>query len=843
MGYNNEGAPVKEKIRFAPELFIERAGGEFHTLKKTSCVRKEFDTMNDCYDFVKTHKDVYNLYGCSDFVRQFTGRHFRGELKPRNDLIQVWFFDIETKIGGGATGEIDEEGNDILSKGGFPDPKSAAESISLITMYNRSKKQITTWGLYAIDAPDVNSKQTEEQIQEDIDWIRSKNVDYRMFSDETSMLKDFLMFVKTNRLDILSGWNSEFFDVPYLYNRLVNLLGEALAAHLSPWKIVNEHKKFVNDKEKLTYEIVGVGHVDLLDLYKKFNPGSKESFALGFIADVELGVTKVELPGEDFKDSYENYWSTFVKYNIVDVLLLDDLDKKKQIVDLCMSIAYMAKCNYEDVVSAMRTWESLIYNHFLDLDIVEDWTKPHSKKLPLEGAYVHVPKPGAYRWVVSVDATSMYPSIMMQNNLSPETIQYKIDYTVQDVLDGKIPELKSNEILSCNGLVTRSDISGFIPILTKQVFDGRKEAKNKMLDLKKIVKSIENALEKSSTESDISALNMKQNVLKVLGNSLYGVCSLQHFRYYNHYIAEAITLSGQAYLKLTMKIINDVLNKLCGTVGKEYAFYGDTDSIFFTADAMVKKMWSNKTDDEIVAALEKFVMKVLQPEINDKLSVLTKKMGAPENYMFFKLEGISKNAIWLAKKRYIAALRYNEGVWYNPPEMKIMGMEIVRSSTPKFIKEQLRKAVQICIDGEESDLQKFVSVCKSDFIKKDVEDISFPRGCNGLGVYSDEKTIYKSGTPIHVRAALMHNHIIHEKNLSTKIQAIGDGDKIKFVHLKMPNPIHENIIGYTSKLPVEFGLHKYVDKNMMFEKGFVGPLEGVLKAIGWTSEEQNTLDF
>lgn len=826
MGYDKMGYPVKEKIKFKPEIFLPRESGKYRTITDEHCDRKEFESISDCNDYVEMYKDLYKIYGCNDYVRQFIGRTFRGELTGYQKYINVWWFDIETEV-----------------SSGFPEPSKAHERISLITMYNRTTKKIYTWGLYAIDDPEVNSKLSPEEIQENIDWIRNLEVDYRSFSNEESLLLDFLNFVQENRLDILSGWNSEVFDIPYLYNRIVNVLGESYAQKLSPWKIVKEHKKYQNDNEVLSYDIVGVGHVDLMDLYKKFNPGSKESFALDFIAEYELGENKLELPGESFRDSYENYWSTFVRYNIKDAILLQKIDEKKQIIDLCLSISYFAKCNYPDVLSAMRTWESLIYNYFLDRDIVETWSKTRVEKMPLEGAYVHDPVPGAYRWVVSVDATSMYPSFMMQNNLSPETVIRKINFTPEDFLKGNIPELAEDEILSCNGLITSKSKVGFISTLTKKVFDDRKNAKNRMLELKKTVKAIEDSLERFATEQEIAALNMKQNVLKVLGNSLYGVCSLTHFKYYDHYIAEAITLSGQSYLKTTMRIINETLNRICETEGVIYAFYGDTDSIFFTAEALVQKFWKDLDDKEIVGKLEKFVMKVLQKEINDQLDALSARMGAPENKLFFKLEGISKNAIWLAKKRYIAALKYNEGVWYEPEEMKIMGMEIVRSSTPKFIKEKLKEAVEICIKGTEEELQDYVAQFEDVFMSKDIEDISFPRSCNGISTYFDPVNRYKPKTPIHVRASIIHNMLVDELGLDHKIRKITDGDKIKFIHLNMPNPVHEDVIAYVGKFPKEFELSKYVDKKTMFEKVFIGPLEGVLDVIGWKWKHENTLDF
>ena len=741
---------------------------------------------------------------------------------------------------------------------GFPHPETAKEEISLITMYNRVTEKITTWGLYSVDDPHVNSKQPEGQVEEDVAWMRELNVDYRMFSEEASMLKDFLLFVKTNRMDILSGWNSELFDVPYLYNRIKNILGEEIANHLSPWKIVESHKRFVMNKERETHTIVGINHLDLLDLYKKFNPGSKEEFTLGFIAELELGETKVELPGEDFRDSYENYWSTFVKYNIVDVLLLDKLDKKKQIIDLCIAMAYMAKCGYEDVVSAMRLWESYIYNNFLKDNIVEDWEKKNSRKSELVGAFVQIPTPGKYKWAVSIDATSLYPKIMEMLNISPDTKKRKVSFEKskgdKSVMSNQVkfpffthdttesrtlhefdPSVfdPKTELVASNGVITDKTKDGFMRVLIMKMFQERKDAKDMMLHLKKV----------KGDKSEIAALNMKQNSLKVALNSLYGCLSMQYFRYFDNELAEAVTMTGQMIIQNTAMEVNRLLNKILGTKDVMYAFYSDTDSVYISFEHFVSRFCKGKNDKDTVAYLEKFVLDVLQGKINDYLDDLMGNFGVPKNLVTFKLEGIADTSIWLAKKRYVSNLLYNEGVWYDPPEMKIMGMEIVRSSTPKFIKNELKKAVAICINGTESELQAFIASCKSDFLKRSIEEISFPRGCNGITTYSDDIDIYKSGTPIQVRAALMHNKLVRDKGLTSKIREIADGERIKYIHLKTPNPTREDVIAYVGKFPKEFNLEKYIDKKAMFEKGFLGPIEGVLDAIGWESEEKNLLDL
>lgn len=828
MGYSHDKEPIKKRVKFEPELFLPKDDGTYTSLLQKKFAPKKFDSIGSVREYVDQYKELYSIHGISDMSRQYVCRNFRGKLSHSIYPIQVWWFDIETKV----------------SKG-FPKPETAAEQISLITLFNRTSKKIYTWSLHAIDDPTVNSGLSEEEIEKEKEWINAHNVDFRSFSNEESMLLDFLKFVHANRLDILSGWNSDAFDIPYLFNRLVNVLGESMAAKLSPWKIIEERTVHITETKSFkTYDIGGINHLDLMELYKKFNPGSKESFSLDFISNYELGEKKVELPGEDFKDSYSRFWATFVRYNIQDVLLLEKLDRKKQMIELCLAVAYMAKCSYSDVFSAMRTWECFITNSFYEKNMVEPWSKTRQESISLPGAYVHDPKAGRYRWVVSVDATALYPSIMMQNNLSPETIiSVLANVSPETIIDGNLPDLQPGTILSANGLITTSEFTGFIPELTRFVFDGRKEAKDQMLDLKKKLSDMSPS-EKSAAELEIAALNTRQSVLKVLGNSLYGVCALKHFRYYNFSIASAITLSGQLYLKKTMKLINDALNKIAGTVDVEYAFYGDTDSIFFTADAIVQKFWSDKDDKTIVGNLEKFVMKVLQPEINSKLVVLTEQMGAPETLLNFKLEGISKDAIWLAKKRYIAALMYNEGVWYDPIDYKIMGMEIVRSSTPKFIKKKLKEAVEIIVSGKEEDLHTFVENFKVEFMKQGYDTISFPRGCNGIETYRDATNIFKPKTPQHVRGALIFNSLIKKYGLDAAVPEIGDGDRIKFILLRKPNTAFSDVIAYNgSKIPEQFDLEKFIDWNLMFDKVFIGPLEGVLEAVNWTTEEQNTLDF
>lgn len=264
----------------------------------------------------------------------------------------------------------------------------------------------------------------------------------------------------------------------------------------------------------------------------------------------------------------------------------------------------------------------------------------------------------------------------------------------------------------------------------------------------------------------------------------------------------------------------------------------DTDSVYFDVSEFVKKHCSRMTDDEIVTYIEQFIFKVLQPELNKQLTAIAKTMGIDDCRIYYKLECIGTSIITLAKKRYMFDILYSEGVRYKEAKMKVMGIEIVRSSTPSMVKEYLRKAAKICLSGTQDELQKYVSGIKTDFRKLNYTDASFPRGCNGLETYSDPIKIYQSGCPMHVRAALLYNHHLKAKGLDTKYPLISEGEKIKFITLDKRNPIHEDVIGFPAKLPEELDLVKYIDWNLQYEKAFMKPLTSIANAIGWSPTPQ-----
>jgi DNA polymerase elongation subunit (family B) len=343
-------------------------------------------------------------------------------------------------------------------------------------------------------------------------------------------------------------------------------------------------------------------------------------------------------------------------------------------------------------------------------------------------------------------------------------------------------------------------------------------------------------------EPQVRMLDVKQKAVKVLANALYGISANAHFSGYDPDLGEAITLTGQVGIRTAMKLVDGFLNAALKTTGVTYCDYSDTDSMYITLDRLVEKTCQGKTNKEIVDFLEKFVFDVLQPMLNKGLSKMVESLGAPKCMLEFKLECIGTAIIYCAKKRYAFNILYSEGVRYESPKMKVMGMEIVRSSTPSAIKEQLKKGVKIALEKEEADLQAYVAEVHKSFMSLHYTEIAFPRGCNGLRTYSDASNIYKPGCPMHVRASLLYNHYLKKMGLESKYPLIGEGDKIRFIALKKPNPFHEDVIGFPVKIPDEFGLEKYIDYETQFQKAFMAPLNSVLESMKWSSEPQVNLE-
>ena len=813
-GYEN-GRHFMTREKFYPTLFVpSNKKTKYKTLEGEYVESVEPGTVRDCREFIKRYDGVENfkIYGNDRYIYQYISEKYpEEEIKFDTTKIKISTIDIEVK-----------------SENGFPDVESAAEEVLLITVQDYTTKQIRTWG----QGP-FNNKQ--------------QNVIYKGFSTEYELLNDFINWwmIEENTPEVLTGWNSELYDMPYLVRRIDRILGEKLMKRISPWGLVTERETMIMGRKHISYDVGGITQLDYLNLYKKFTYKAQESYRLDYIASVELGQKKLDHSEFDtFKDFYTNGWQKFVEYNIIDVELVDRLEDKMKLIELAIVMAYDAKANYADVFSQVRMWDTIIYNYLKKRNIVIPPIVRSDKDSKYAGAYVKEPIPGKYDWVVSFDLNSLYPHLIMQYNISPETLQdtRHPSVTVDKILNEEINfELYKDTAVCANGSMYRKDKRGFLPELMDKIYKDRTIYKKKMLQAKQdYEKTPTKALEK-----EIARCNNIQMARKIQLNSAYGAIGNQYFRYYKLANAEAITLSGQVSIRWIENRMNKYLNKVLKTEDVDYVIASDTDSIYLNMGPLVESVYKGreKTTEGVVTFLNKVCEMELEKYIDRCYQELADYVNAYDQKMFMKRENIAERGIWTAKKRYILNVWDSEGVRYEEPKLKMMGIEAVKSSTPAPCRTMIKEGLKLMMNGTEEDVIDFIDKCRVDFKNLPPEEIAFPRSVSDVVKYRSHADIYSKGTPIHCRGALLFNHYIKEKKLTNKYSLINNGEKIKFLYLKKPNIIQENVISFIQDFPTELGLDKYIDYDLQFEKSFVEPLKSILDAIGWNVEKTVNLEL
>ena len=808
------GKRFTERHPFTPTLYVKSAEPtQFKSIDGQSLKPIEFGDNSDCKEFLENYSKVenYPIYGQTDLTYQYLSSMYPNEISFDMSQMKILSIDIET-----------------TAQHGFPDVENPIEEVLLISVIDNATKEIHTWG--------------SGEWKCVSDEVRDLPVNYTYCSDEYDLLQNFMEWWANNYPDVITGWNIEQFDMPYLVNRIDRIFGGDSKNNLSPYNMTRKRMVRGHNREILKVDIKGIIQLDYMDLYKKFTYTFQESYRLDYIAEVELGKNKLESGYETFREFYENDWNRFIDYNIIDTKLVDELDDKMKFLELIITMAYDCKCNYNDIFSSVRTWDCLLYNHLLEQNIMIPQKKEHySKGFP--GGYVQEPKTGKYRWVVSVDATSLYPSIIMQHNLSPEMLAENhkpIDCTVDSILERRHQlKLQDHDLsMAANGYLYRKDKQGFMADITQKFFDDRQR-------YKKLMKQAEQEYEDTKNPkllNDIAKYHNFQMARKIQLNSLFGAIGNKWFRFFDERIAESITLTGQLIIRDTAKVIDEFMNKFLGTEDEVYSFYTDTDSCYLTLDTMVEKHLKDKSRDEIIDILDKFVDEKLEPIINGRMAELGDYMNVFDKKIFFKREGIADTGIWVAKKRYAMNVWDNEGVRYKEAKLKVMGLEIVRSSTPAPVREWLKEAVSLCLNQDEKDLQNYVEETWQKFKELPPEDIAFPRGCNNIDRYVSRETVYTKGTPMHVRGALVYNHLVRTQKLENKYQIIQDGDKIKFIYLKEPNHVKENTVAMNGQMPKEFDLHRYIDFDTQFQKAFLDPLNTIVESLNWNTRPIATLE-
>ena len=809
-GINQDGGRKKFRIPYKPSLFIPtQKESKYKTLDGRNVDKVTFDSISDTKRWIEEYKGVSNFeyFGNTRYQYPFIADEFPNKIDWDIKQIRILTIDIECE-----------------SENGFPDPDKAEEPLICITVKDHEKKNIKVFGVGNF----VNDR-------DDVDYIKC--------SSEIDLVHRFTDFWCKYNPDIITGWNVKFFDIPYLMNRFRYLMGDEYILQFSPWGVVSEGTALAlgYNRTQKYWDIMGVSTLDYLDLYRKHTFVRRESYKLDYIGEVELGENKLDNPYDTFKEFYSKDHQLFVEYNIQDVELVDKLEDKMQLIALHLTMAYEAKVNYQDVFGQVRVWDTIIYNHLRDKNIVPPAMQETKSSEGFEGAYVKDPVVGFHDWICSFDLNSLYPHLIMQYNISPETmVKFEPNkVSVEKMLnqESDLSDLDGRTITP-NGAQFRTDKRGFLPELMDTLYQERVIYKKKMLEAKTMFQETGD----KRYEKDISTNHNIQLARKIALNSAYGAIGNQYFRYFDVRHAEGITKAGQLTIRWIERDVNKFLNKLLDTKNISYVVASDTDSIYVKLGAVVDKIFKDKTNTrKIVKVMDKFCEETMQKEIDNSFDKLAKYVNAYEQKMIMKREVIANKGIWTAKKRYILNVFNEEGVELKEPKLKMMGIEAVKSSTPAPCRVKIKEALKVIMNKDEATLIQFIEDFRIHFKTLPPEDIAYPRSCNNLKKYSSKTDIYQKSCPIHVRGALLYNNQLKKRKL-VKYERVNEGDKIKFVQLKEPNSLHENVISFISVLPKEFDLHKYIDYDEQFNKSFLEPLRFIVNAIGWNFERQSTLD-
>jgi len=806
----HEGKEYKEKIDFNPTLYARsQEDSKFKTLQGQTLQPIHFSSISKAREFKKSYNTGSSpLYGMDRYQYQYIANEYPEEVKFDKDLIKIFTVDIE-----------------CTAENGFPDIENPIEEMLAITVKNQSNKQIITWG--------IGDFKTDRS---DVTYIKCKN--------EKSLIMEFMKFWTKNYPDVITGWNTKFFDIPYLFNRIRNIVDEKVLKKFSPWNIVEKETVFVRGRPQTHYNIFGISMLDYLDLYQKFIPTKQESYKLDYIGKVELGKGKDEMPYDTFRDWYTKDFQSFIDYNIQDVEIVDGLEDKLKLIELVLTMAYEAKVNYTDVFSQVRMWDMLIYNYLKKDNIMIPPKQDNIKDDKYEGAYVKDPITGMHNWIVSFDINSLYPHLIMQYNISPEKIigVEPSGISVDKLLDHATPltHLKAEgACITPNGAKFKVDSPGFLPRLMESMYNDRVKFKTLEFQAKQEYQKTKD----KSLLKEISRCHNIQWSKKIALNSAYGAIGNQYFRYYDVRQATAITSAGQFVIRFIQKNVNEYMNKILKSTNEvDYIVASDTDSIYLCLDKLVEATYKDRSKADTLKFLNKVVSSRIEPFIDKCFNELADYTNAIKQKMVMKREVIADKGIWTAKKRYILNVLDEEGITFDEPKLKIMGIEAVKSSTPEVCRGKIKQAIKLIMTKGEDELQAFVADFKQEFYQMTAEQISFPRSCNNLKKYKHSSNIFIKGTPIHVKGALIYNQQLQQRKLHRKYPIIQEGDKIKFLKLKEANPFKFDVISYVTKLPTEFALQEYIDYDLMFQKTFLDPMSFILNSIGWEYEKTASLE-
>ena len=867
------GKAVQFRHKYEPTCYIEHEKDfGVKNLYGKNLKPISFPDMKAMKEFTDEQRSSnLKIYGFPFQHSQFALENYADSVdKFDKSLIRVFNIDIE-----------------VTSDGGFPEATKAEYPITALCLYDSVADKFVTFGI-------GEWEQQDSILPEDI----ADKVVYIPCNDEIKLLTKFMQYWSTFTPNIVTGWNTETFDLPYIVNRITNLGLDV--SKLSPWKKVGiRNIPGRHGENEVTADILGVDCIDYLPLYKKNKV--QDSYRLDNIGKVELGENKslgtVEMldmsrvpflaepavtiyeetddeefnrfararklrvetqlsnnPNKDLelitllKEEKRAAFQAFISYNIQDVNLVKRLDEKLGLLDAQIMIAYEACMNFAEVNSPVRTWDCLINKEMRkNNQITNFFIEKADTQAPIPGGHVKEPQVGKHGWCVSFDLNSLYPHLIMQYNISPETLDENFRlWTDMISEEDRVKRLLNKEEIpsdmggtnidrrnqgktfsvSAGGYRFNNEFEGIIPRLMRKMYDDRKAFKKQMIA-------------KQKRGEDGTLEHLKQYVLKILLNSGYGAFINKYFRWFDIRLGKAITLSGQYVIQVAERSINEWMNKVVGTENVDYIIAIDTDSNYVNFQPLVDKFFSNKSKEEIVDIIDKIAEEQVQFALNKAFDESAKYMNAFDQKMVMEREAIASSAFWTAKKRYAMAVHDLEGVRYDKPKLKIQGLEAIRSSTPYICRQPLLDVIEKTLLTDEETVQQFIADFKEQFNNFPIEQIAMPRSMNNLNKYLNNGM---KGIPVHARGALKFNEMLEKHNLSNTWETVKSGEKGKFIYLMEPNPVGENVISFVTSIPKEFDVERFVDKNKMFEKIITDPASNILEPIGWSVEKKVTLE-
>lgn len=816
---DNEGKRQQEIVsEFPLELFMQSPKGGDVGFNGERLGKVDFTTVEDALNFVKEYKDVTSIHGQTSIAHQFISKRYPGTIEADPSKFVVLNFDIE-----------------VEHSQGFPEPAQAKYEVLSVSMKVFGKDQKITLGY----------KPYKPKRSQDI---------YIQCNNEVELLTHFVNLWKRISPDMVTGWYIESFDIPYMVNRIKKILGEGFVKQLSPFadnarNVITSYE--VNDDT--SYRILGITTMDYIAMYQKFSPDKLESYRLNFVCEHEGVAGKVNIDewGGDLMRLYNENFERFIEYNEEDVGSVERLDEKLQFIRLGVRIGTLTKSRYQEVFGTVKIWDNLIYNMLLADGVQIPPEKFNRDAGSFAGGFVKEPRPGLYKWVASVDLESLYPGLIRMYNMSPETLVDEaqgaegwMERMLRREIDTDIPK-SQGLAMAANGSTYDIAKQGVIPRAMQMLFDERKAVKQQMLGAKRDKESAEKQGKKDGSYGDkIAMLDATQKALKVVANGGYGAIGNGSFRYYRPSIAEGITLSGQLTIKFISEHINSFLNKLLKTKDADYVIAADTDSAYLNLGELVNQLLQKDTTEETVEAIDEWMKGVFEPFLAARFVELAEYVGAMKNHMYMKRETICDKGVFRGKKNYLLQVWDNEGVRYTKPIIKAVGLESQRSSTPGICREELKACFEVILNGNQAQLIDRVKDFRFRYNQMPLNKIASPRGVSDMDKWIDRdtKALYKSGTPIHVKAAIHYNDFLKQNDeWARKYPAIKNGNKMKFVYLKQPNPLRNTAIGFPDELPTEFGLDKYLDRDTQFDKTFLQALKSIASLAKMDTEKRASL--